>query len=167
MARSRRFVRGFILGSTLLVVLAPCSCGQLTGLADDYRYDLDAGGAPETSAADPSTADASDDAPHDASADSHAPACTAVQTEAAQTALTTNDGSNVPSACRTCMADSCCTEIQTCAKNANCAASMKCIFDCQQKGGGKAQCLNNCAKAFATVVGTCVQNDCNADCQLL
>ena len=163
MAGSDRLVHRGARVPAALVMLLASACGQITGLSDDYHYDLDTagGGQADASAAGDGAADAAPDAGE---------RCTASEGARADRAISEAAGEEVPQQCRTCMASSCCDAISRCAQNADCAQSMKCIFNCQRTGGGgggKNQCLNGCKPTFTMVVGACVQDYCAAPtCQL-
>jgi hypothetical protein len=147
--------------------LAVASCGQLTGLSDDYHYDLepgsnDGGGSGEGGGGRPSDAGGTTDAKTDA----RAPTCSAGEVSTANTVMISASGDNVPIACRTCLADECCKQVTTCGENNDCNNAMKCVFGCQKGGGNKTQCLSTCNVAFQTEVNPCVQASCSSACQL-
>jgi hypothetical protein len=172
-ANARRFVGGGGAGAVLASILL-ASCGQLTGLSDDYRFDLDAGAPSSTTGPDGarivgdaagSTVDgrAGDGA---SGTDAAHPPCSAADRVTATNDLAQAD--LVPSACKSCLASSCCTEIETCASRSECDTAMKCVFQCQKNGGGNARtvCLDNCkAATFFQTVGSCISSSCSS-CQL-
>jgi hypothetical protein len=160
-ASSRSSAGGIVAGVAITLLVALGSCAQVTGLSDDYRYDLDA-----------ATVDGAggDAAGGDAASDAAAGQCSSIERTRAGTELAAVSGDLLTGQCRTCLANNCCTPIDTCSKNLECQQSMRCVFQCQRENGGgnnKAQCLNNCQNTFARTVGACVQASCGSPvCQL-
>jgi len=128
-------------------------CGQITGLSDDYTFDLDASGV-----------DAGNPGPNDAGRDvtdaGPPETCSAQERAAAQAVYAQNAGEAVPAACRSCLAQSCCEESAACGADEGCAASMKCLFECQRRAN-PAQCSRECRAVFDDVMGACVQRSCS------
>jgi hypothetical protein len=137
-----------------LAVVAAASCAQVTGLSDDYRYDLgqnsgeDGGGSA------------------DAGREGAAGQCSAAERTRADLAISGANGDRLPASCRSCLASSCCAPIEQCSGNADCLQAMRCVFNCQRDTGpggnnnNKAQCLDNCGVLFNGLVGTCLRSSC-------
>lgn len=160
MAASDRFAHGGVIAVGALAIVLVSSCGQITGLSDDYRYDLAEAGAEGDGSA------TAEGGPRDAGN-----ACDLTERSRAQRTISEAGGETVSQQCRTCMASSCCDRIAECAQSDDCMQAMKCIFNCQKTGGGggggKNQCLANCRGTFTTIVGSCVEQECAAPtCQL-
>lgn len=157
----------------LPVLLFATACGQITGLSDDYQFDLDgsSGGTRQgdggDASADGASADASGDAPVD-SADGAAK-CTAAQRESANQRLSAFGGIT---ACKVCLAGSCCTQVDTCSRATDCARVLGCELECTAKlTVERQQCLKSCQNAgggvpplFANGVGACATTSCTQDC---
>src|SRR5688572_9056272 len=155
-ARSKRS----LLSSSLVIALSIVACAQVTGLSDDYKFDLDAaadGGEGGTSGGDGATPFVDGGK------------CSASDQSTASTDIRNANGDKVPLLCRTCLVANCCTPIHLCAGLNVCRDSMRCIFNCQDKvqQNEKATCLRQCDDtAFNTAVGTCVTQDCQQACDL-
>jgi hypothetical protein len=80
-------------------------------------------------------------------------------------------------ACDTCLNESCCAEITTCAANPACVALVECVAtNCFDDPDGVTSCatapinmggcdaLNNPAVGDALPIVTCAQGNCAADC---
>jgi hypothetical protein len=147
-------------GALVLGLLA-AACAQVTGLADDYRYDLADGGR----AADGGGGGGGDGGGTDGGDGGPAQQCTTVDRAKAELAMTNAAGDRLTTPCRSCLSTSCCLEIDRCAATADCNQSMRCIFNCQRETGGgnnKTQCLGNCGLEFLQLVGPCVEARCDA-----
>jgi hypothetical protein len=150
MARSERLATS--LGAALLVLTMVSSCGQVTGLTDDYVYDLD-----EPDAASEGGGDGAGDGGGQCSSGDRARALSSIGSAG---------GQDVSTQCKTCLSESCCSEISACAADDSCDESMKCIFGCQRTGN-RQQCLSSCGPAFVNTVGACLQTACTSPtCQL-
>lgn len=162
MAASDRYGRALAVASVIAVVGA---CAQVTGLSDDYRFDLPADGADAASTEDGGTEAGRDGSTGDSGGGER---CTKNQQAQTQTTFAQSGGDNVPLQCKSCLGQGCCDDIKKCADNAQCVDSMKCVFGCQQKNGNaKTQCLSSCKNAFRDFVGACVASTCGAPtCQL-
>ncbi len=155
----------------LVTALVVAACGQVTGLSDDYTYDLE-GGAQAADAASEGAA-TGDGATRDGASEATADAahkCTA--TESLKTALTLKNY-NGTTVCKTCLDTSCCTDVDTCALNAECSKVLGCKLDCtEQPTGDRSQCFKSCTTSgnpntlFATTVGTCSASGCKPECGL-
>lgn len=153
MAASERLALAAVMVSATLLIMV-CSCAQVTGLSDEYRYDLgDAASGTDASEVD-AGANAGD-------------RCDSTDRTRTQSMITEAGGERIASRCRSCMAANCCDEIQKCAQTDECTQSMKCVFGCQQSGGGKNQCIKSCNSSFDRLVGACLQTHCPVPtCQL-
>jgi hypothetical protein len=151
-ARSERFIVSFLLLAT------PAACAQVTGLSDEYKFDLDGGkreGGTEGGA--------------DGSGDAVAPGkCSTDDTTQATKDIASANGDKIPSAaCRTCLASNCCSSIHACALDGTCKNAMSCVFNCQAKPQNeKRRCLDDCDETAFGAVGTCSRQDCQQDCNL-
>ncbi len=161
-----------------VLVLAACAgaCGQVTGLSNDYVFDLqeDGGGitgdattASDTGAtADGAKADAATDAPINPV---DAATCTSAQAGNTQLRLTQFSGST---ACKTCLADDCCMDIDTCLNVSECRRAFQCRLDCTTLSGtDRHSCFNTCNSntggnttplSYTNGVGACAASKCNA-----
>lgn len=164
----RRAIRSPFVALFVLAT-AGSSCAQVSGLADDYRYDLVAAAPTLDATADAGEGDATVRA--DSSASDARSTCGATERARAATQITSAGGDSLSGQCRQCLASNCCAQIGACANNADCEASMKCVFGCQNQNGGgnaKTQCLANCRTGFFPTVGACIQATCASPiCQLL
>jgi hypothetical protein len=155
------------------VALAVAACGQVTGLSDDYTYDLEAGAA----AADGATTDAAkaDGATGDGATDAGVDAtnkCTTAQTVA--TAKKLNNGFNGTQLCKTCLATSCCSDVDTCTANGDCNHVLGCKLDCTEKQAAERNaCFKMCTLAgntqstvFQSTVAPCAAAACTSQCGL-
>ena len=146
-----------------LAAVAAASCGQVTGLSDDYQFDLVDGGA-----ADGARDSASADGPLDSALDARdANACTPQATALAFAKL------NGTPACKTCLAQACCTDIEVCTKVSECKNLLSCKLDCTTQGDQRAQCQNKCANngggapaSYTSGVGACGGAACKQECGL-
>lgn len=149
-----------IIALALPAVLALAACGQVTGLSDDYQYDLVDGGTSPEGAAD----GAATDGP--AAADA-AKQCTPAQTLSAAKRLNQDNGTQL---CKTCLASSCCIDVDTCAANNECSRLLSCKVDCTEKtGADRTQCLKSCnsnstSALFNAGVGACAAAACSKEC---
>jgi hypothetical protein len=162
-SRARATARPPVRIVVVLAGLAIPACAQVTGLSDDYRYDLDAGA--DASNGEASARDGSGDGP----AGDARGQCGPSDRARAATQIDSVNGDDLPASCQTCLAASCCREIDACASGNDCSQAMRCVFQCQRSSGGgsgKAQCLANCRPAFQQTVGSCVAASCSAACQL-
>jgi hypothetical protein len=136
-----------VLGLGLVV-----ACGQVTGLSDDYTYDLGEGGS-----------QSSGGSSGDAAADADAGAC------AASTTLSLGS-----STCSQCAAAKCCDKILACEKVTACSTRFTCNLDCTKSGssgsnGALKDCFGNCTDQHQNapgyqVVGTCINTSCSKEC---
>lgn len=148
----------------LPLAFAVLACGQVTGLSDDYQFDLVDGG--------PSKADGAGDATKvdspvgDSALDVRpANACTPQATAAALAKM-----SGGTADCKVCLASLCCADVETCASAAECQKVFSCKLDCTDQGDQRAQCLSRCsnggpgAQAYASGVGQCGGHSCKTEC---
>jgi hypothetical protein len=143
--------------------LASLACGQVSGLSDDYTFDLVEAGAASSDAGDSGAADAA------AALDSGAPVdAGSAQCKAAASRDLANEGVGTV-ACRTCAADKCCGLIEACLASSGgpgCRNTLKCALACSSENARTA-CLAKCdgvqGAAFADV-RACLQQGCSAAC---
>lgn len=163
MATSSPTTRSFFVAVMFACSILGASCAQVTGLSDDYRYDL---------AANSATGDAGADgaAFSDGSASDARSQCSQNERNRASMEISNAGGDTLNFQCRQCMASSCCSQIDACAKSSDCENSMQCVFNCLKDNGSataRTQCVNNCRSGFLQTVGACIQSNCAAPtCQL-
>lgn len=140
---ARRLAFSFVCGLGLIGVGA---CGTLTGLSDDYTFDLAVQPGVEGGSADGSTA-SDGSSPPDASFD--AGMCTATQAESTNNYLSGASGS---SDCKSCLQTSCCVPVAQCVTGSgNCKNRLDCNLKCTEQGGNARQtCLNQCQATVPT-----------------
>jgi hypothetical protein len=161
----------------LFVTATASACGQVTGLSNDYLFDLaEAGGGLDANGGDgASSADApKGDAVSDAAADSTSPKCSATQVAGATARISQMNGLM---ACKQCLADSCCTDIEMCTNTNECKRALSCRLDCTTlTGTDRHDCFNTCNSnsggnstpaLFTSGVGACNKSSCDATCAFL
>jgi hypothetical protein len=163
MATSRSATRSFFVGGTFAFLITSASCAQVTGLSDDYRYDLAGDGSTSTTNAEAGAGDAGDGSTSDARLQ-----CSASDRSRAGTEISNAGGDSLSGPCRQCLATTCCAPIDTCANNSECQAVMKCTFSCLKENGSataKAQCIDNCRPGpLFQAVTTCAHASCASTC---
>jgi hypothetical protein len=151
-------------------LLAVAACGQVTGLSNDYQFDLADGSSSATGDAsgDASASDGSSSTDARADAADAAPKCSTAQTTLAATRL--NQFAGTP-ACKSCLASSCCTDIEPCTSASECRRSLSCRLDCTDKPADQQHdCYNNCTNGnpppavYAQGVGACSAASCKTQC---
>jgi hypothetical protein len=152
-----------------LPFLLAAACGQVTGLSGDYLFDLTEAGTANGDAA--GDAASSDGSLTDARADAFegaAPKCSATQSGLATNQLSTLSGAP---ACKTCLANACCTDVETCMNTSTCSRALTCRLDCTTKTGiDRTDCFNACANGgsgttpplFTNGVGACSGSSCKS-----
>lgn len=158
--RARRSMsRGGLAQLTIAPALALAACAGITGLSDDYRFEVPDGGA---AVDDGGSSDAGPTEDGPASSDASGGQCSKEARDEAQATLA-DAGEPLPPSCRDCLADACCVELAACASSPSCAASLRCVLDCQDwPGGGKRQCLDGCGSELFTSLGPCLDERCPA-----
>jgi len=156
----------------LPAVLAVAACGQVTGLSDDYTYDLEGGAATgDGGAADGATTDATTgDGATDAGADA-TNKCSTNQTVKAAQKLQNYNGTQL---CKTCLAGSCCNDVDTCSANSDCNHVFSCKLDCTEKSlSERSQCFKSCTVSgggtgpvYQSTIGACAPAACTKECGL-
>ena len=162
---------------TLPIMLAVAGgCGQVTGLSDDYQYDLEGGttsvdggggggtdGAAKTDA--PTTAEGGTDSGVDP-----INKCSNSQSVKAGQRLNNYNGAPL---CKSCLATSCCNDVETCAANADCNHVFSCKLDCTDKPAEqRTQCFKTCtvnggpSPLYQTTIGACGPAACTKECGL-
>ncbi|MDF2694214.1 MAG: hypothetical protein K0S65_2597 [Labilithrix sp.] len=142
---------------SILACALPClaSCAQVTGLSDDYRYDLT--DQPSTDGG------IGNDAGDGGGAT--AGSCSPGDRMQAAASINSANGSTLPARCASCLAGDCCGDINVCAADDTCNRSMQCVFNCQRQGN-KQECVARCDGTFLRTAGSCVQTSCMTLCQL-
>jgi hypothetical protein len=158
---SRRIAFFSICGVSSFVLAA---CGMVTGLSDDYKYNLDAA---SSSTADGGGTDGSSvtDAAPDTGVD--AGRCTAQQISSAETGLNSHGGDKLSSACESCLVATCCTQIAACLQSSPCTSVLECVMQCQDNSSvqGRQVCVDQCKSGNTSgteLVG--ILNNCAPTC---
>jgi hypothetical protein len=144
----------------LLLAASIVACAQVTGLGDEYTFDLDAGAGAD--AVDEAVA-TTDGAP--------APVCSGQAGVSAHGIL---DGLKGASECMTCFADQCCVEVVDCwpqSGSSDCRNRFECILRCTEKTqrDERDKCFGDCSSKSDTAsraMDDCQRNACQA-CGLL
>lgn len=151
----------------LVSALALAACGQVTGLSDDYTYDLEGGASADGAAGDATKSDGATEA-GDAGVDA-TNKCTTAQTVAAAKKLNTG-GLNGTQICKSCLAASCCTDIDTCTTNPDCTRTLGCKLDCTEKQPSERPgCFKSCSggtpsTVFQSGIAQCSAGACATQC---
>ena len=145
--------RKLLVASTtsLVVALLAAGCGQITGLSDDYTFDLE-----------DAAADGGRDGGGDAATSQDAgPACKSTATN-----YLNGEGTG-SAACRTCVGTSCCVTVNACSQSSECRNDLKCVIACSSSDGARQSCVAKCEgnthNAFAPLL-QCMQQNCTAQC---
>ncbi len=164
------FALALTLGSGALSLAA---CGQVTGLSNDYVFDLQQDGGGIAPDAKGDGASGITDAPVDVVADvateaaAEAGKCSASDKTMAEEHLSQDTGS-MP--CKDCLATECCTEVDTCSGTGDCRKALACRLDCTTKAGlDRHTCLQICNSntggnttptSYTNGVGACAASSC-------
>ncbi len=157
-------------------MLATCAaaCGQVTGLSNDYVFDLqEDGGGSATADAKADTAATGDGAMTDGATDSavgvDAATCSSAQAGNTELRLTQFNGST---ACKTCLADDCCMDVDSCLNVSECRRALQCRLDCTTMAGtDRHSCFQTCNSntggnttpmSYTSGVGACAVSKCSA-----
>lgn len=159
-----------------IALLAPpallAACGQITGLSDDYQFDLVESGTAADGALDGSTEAAPGDAGPDVR-DGASPdatnSCTAVETAAATQRLGAYGGTP---ACKACLAPACCDDVAACADDGECSRVLGCKLDCTARPSpDRQQCFERCNNVggpvpalYTSGMGACAIAACKQTC---
>jgi hypothetical protein len=170
-----RLLTGVLAMPLGFVVLATCAgaCGQVTGLSNDYVYDLQEDGGSATGDAKADTAATADGAMPDAGSDGSvgvdAATCSAAQAGSTELRLTQFNGST---GCKTCLADDCCMDVDTCLNISECRKAFACRLDCTtMTGTDRHTCFQTCNSnsggnttpmSYTIGVGACAVSKCSA-----
>lgn len=160
-----------------VLVLTTGACGQVTGLSNDYLFDLqqDGGGIDANSG----DAMASTDGPKgDAITDATADTADAAKCSAAQAASATVRMSQMTglAACKQCLANDCCTDVETCTNSSECKRAFSCRLDCTTlTGTDRHDCFNACMNgggnptpaSWTNGVAACSKSSCDSICAFL
>jgi hypothetical protein len=156
----------------LIGLVSVAACGQVTGLSNDYQYDLE-GGAAADGAADGAKTDGTttgDGATDAATGTDATNKCSTSQTVKANQRLQQYNGTEL---CKTCLATSCCNDVDTCASNGDCNHVFSCKLDCTEKPPvERTQCFKSCtvnggpSPLYQTTVGACAPAACSTQCGL-
>jgi hypothetical protein len=166
----------FALALPLVLVVGTGACGQVTGLSNDYVFDLheDGGAAAgdakgDTATTDGSKSDAPTDAPSDTAVD--APTCSAGQAGSIELRLTQLGGTTQ---CKGCLANDCCTDVDSCLNVQECKRALSCRLDCTTRTGtDRHDCFVTCNSnsggnstppSYTNGVGACSMAACSTTC---
>lgn len=165
----------FALVVPFVLVVGTGACGQVTGLSNDYLFDLqeDGGGIDASSDATASADGPKADAISDATADTaDAARCSATQTASATVRMSQMNGL---AACKQCLASDCCTDVETCTSTSDCRRALSCRLDCTTRTGtDRHDCFNSCQNGggnptpdtFTNGIAACSKSSCDAICAL-
>lgn len=170
-----RFVT-FALAVPFVVVVATGGCGQVTGLSNDYLFDLQEDGGPVGDAAGDGADGAKGDGSIDGAVDTgaaDAAKCSTAQAGNTTLRLTQLNGAM---ACKDCLSNDCCTEVDSCLNVQDCRRALTCRLDCTtMTGTDRHDCFNTCNSnsggnvtppAYTNGVGACVTS-CSTTCAFL
>jgi hypothetical protein len=164
----------FALAVPLALVVGTGACGQVTGLSNDYLFDLqEDGGAAGDAKGDAATTDGpKSDAPSDAPGDTAVDAATCSTGQAGSIELRLMQ-INGAMACKDCLANDCCTDVDTCLNVQECRRALSCRLDCTTRSGtDKHDCFNTCNSnsggnstppSYTNGVGACAAS-CSTTC---
>ncbi|MDB4935499.1 MAG: hypothetical protein JWP87_2471 [Labilithrix sp.] len=158
----------------VLVVGSAAACGQVTGLSNDYEFDLVEGGGADGGAGGdakldgPSSDASTTDAPGLDAADA-ANKCTTAETATALQRLNTLGGTT---SCKTCLAPACCKDIDVCFHNPDCSSVLECKLDCTTRTSAeRQQCFKSCNSGgggvpdlYTSGMGACAASACKSEC---
>ena len=149
------------------------ACGQVTGLSNDYLFDLQEDGGTALDASGDATAEGGSktDAPADAPVDTgpDAATCSFAQAQSTQLRMTQLNGA---SGCKQCLASDCCTAVDSCLNVSECKRALSCRLDCTTMSGtDRHSCFNACnsnsggnttPESYSSGVGACAASACAA-----
>ena len=168
-----RFATSATFATFAGLAVATGACGQVTGLSNDYLFDvqedggtaLDGGGDATTEGG--SRTDAPTDAPVDTGAD--AATCSFAQAQSTQLRMTQLSGA---SGCKQCLANDCCTDVDSCLNTSECKRALSCRLDCTtMTGADRHSCFQACSSnsggnttpaSYTSGVGACATSACAA-----
>lgn len=164
-----------LLAVPLALVVGTGACGQVTGLSNDYVYDLqqDGGGSSSGDAKVDTGAmgdGAKTDAPADAPVGVDAATCSTAQASNTELRLTQLNGSD---ACKSCLAADCCNDVDSCLNITECRKALACRLNCTSTTAGTdrhdcyAVCNSNTGGnstplSYTSGVGACSASACAA-----
>ena len=162
-----------VLALPFVLVVGTRACGQVTGLSNDYLFDLqEDGGAAGDASGDAAATDGSkSDAPTDAANDSaDAAKCSSGQAGSIELRLTQINGATP---CKQCLANDCCTDVDSCLDAQDCRRALSCRLDCTDKTGtDRHDCFSACTNgggnttpaSYTNGVGACSAASCSSTC---
>ena len=171
-----RLLTGVLAMPFVMVVLATGAgaCGQVTGLSNDFVYDLQEDGGGISADAKADNAANADGAKTDAGADApvamgDAATCTSAQAGITEQRLTSINGSTE---CKTCLSDDCCIDVGACLDISECRKALECRLDCTTMSGvARHSCFQVCDSnsggnttpmSYTDGVGACAASKCSA-----
>jgi hypothetical protein len=157
-------------------VMGTGACGQVTGLSNDYLFDLQEDGGTALDASGDASADggAKTDAASDASTDGRvdtgaAATCSIPQAESTAMRISQLNGADE---CKACLANDCCTAVDSCLNVSECRRALSCRLDCTTMTGiDRHTCFNACNSnsggnttpaSYTSGVGACAAAGCAA-----
>jgi hypothetical protein len=171
-----RLLTGVLAMPLMVVVLAASAgaCGQVTGLSNDYVFDLQEDGGGVTGDAKADTAANADGAKTDGTTDApvtpvDAATCSSTQAATIEQRLTQFNGSTE---CKTCLSNDCCTDVDSCLNITECRKAFECRLDCTTMSGtDRHSCFQTCDSnsggnvtpmSYTSGVGACATSKCSA-----
>jgi len=155
-----------------LAMVALGACGQVTGLSDDFVYDLQEDGGSAAIDAKADTAATGDGAKTDAAMDgpvvtADAATCSPAQAGSTELRLTQFNGSM---GCKSCLSDDCCMDVDNCLNTSDCRKALQCRLDCTTlTGTDRHTCFQVCNSntggnvtpaSYTNGVGACAASKC-------
>jgi len=170
-----RLLAGVLSMPLAVVVLAAGAgaCGQVTGLSNDYVFDLQEDGGSATGDAKADGAATADGGKTDAATDApvgvDAATCSPAQAANTELRLTQFNGST---GCKSCLSDDCCMDVDSCLNVSDCRKAFECRLDCTTMSGvARHSCFQTCAsntggnttpQSYTDGVGACAASKCSA-----
>lgn len=143
-----------------LVAAIPIACAQVTGLSNDYKYDLVSDGGGDGAGGEGGAGDGGGN-------DGGGGTCGVVEVGNADADLATINGNEN---CKTCLATSCCSDVTDCFGPSvqGCKDSLSCELDCTTKeGSSRVSCFRGCQQNSAASfepLKTCADRACRQQC---
>jgi hypothetical protein len=159
------------------LVTSTGACGQVTGLSNDYLFDLQPDGGAALDASGEASADggpktdAPTDAPTDVRVDTgvDAATCSLAQAQSTDMRLSQINGADE---CKQCLANDCCNAVDSCLNVSECRRALSCRLDCTTlTGTDRHSCFNTCNSntggnttpaSYTSGVGACAASACAA-----
>ncbi|WP_146654349.1 hypothetical protein [Labilithrix luteola] len=149
-------------------VVGTSACGQVTGLSDDYTFDLDGGDGQGTTIG----ADGGDGGSDASSRDSGPLADASSKCQGPTGTNAYNALSGGAPACQACLAAQCCSEVLSCyaGGGSDCRSRFQCLLQCTDKptASERTACFNGCNPlrndSVSRAMSSCADQSCRQDC---